>query len=811
MANDPTDGDRTLASRTLRARLFIARLALGWERLWPALWPTLLVAGLFVLAVLFDLLPMLPGWLHLLALLGFAAALVFAVLRGPARLTWPDRQAAGRRMEVAGGLEHRPLTAVRDPLAAGAGVETHALWQLYRERRRAELRRLRIGLPRSGLARVDPTGLRAALVLLLAVALIGGGSDGLRRLVRALSPDLSALAASPPATIEAWITPPAYTGQAPVLLGKAAPEGGTASPVSVPEGSTLLAQVHGGRGQPSLKVDAQATALEAVGPGTFRASVELTRGSRLAIEQDGRTLAEWPVAVVPDQPPIVSFPEPPGATERSALRLAFDAADDYGLTAVQAVLSRDARMAPRAPHPVVPLELELPLPGLGLKTAKATSYQDLTPHPWAGTPVKIRLRATDARGQRGLSDTVEIVLPERAFHHPVARAIIEQRKKLTLAPDDRLPVVRALGTIASMPDTYNGDVVVALGLRVTQRRLIGSRAPEVIAEVQGLLWDLALRLEEGDVGEAERQLRAAQQALQDALARNAPDEEVERLMNELQKAIEQYLQALSEEMQKKLAEGQQPQMTMDPNAVMVQREDLQRMLDQARELLRGGARDAAKDMLAQLQQMLENLKAAPFGQAQGQMAEAQKMMGDLGKLTQRQQELMDRTFQQGQQGEQPGGPEASEQESLRQQLGDLMRRFGEMTGDIPRPLGSAERAMREAQQALGQGSSQEAVDAQGRALEQLRQAGQAMAEALSQQFGQQPGPGQPGQAFGKGRDPLGRMQPGFGGVDTSDVNIPEEADLQRARDILDELRKRAGERARPRPERDYIDRLLKQF
>ncbi len=802
MATRRATDDHILASTLVRAKLVLARLALAWERLWPALWPVLLVAGLFAVAVLFDLLPQLPGWLHLLVLLAFAAALAVAAWRGPARIAWPDRGAAGRRLEIAGGLSHRPLTAVCDRLAAGGDEEAEGLWQVYRERRRAELRRLRIGLPRTGLARVDPLGLRAALALLLVVGVVGGGGDGIRRLLRALTPDVSALAAGPAPTVEAWITPPAYTGQAPILLSRPGEEEGGA--VTAPAGSILLAQVHGGGSQPRVLVDSAATPLDPVGPDTFRGSVELTGGGRLAVEQGGRTLARWSLTLVPDRPPAVAFADAPAATERGALRLSFEASDDYGLDAVQAVVSR-------AGTPGDPLEIDLPLPGLGLKTAKATSYQDLTPHPWAGTPVTIRLRARDARGQTGLSDPVDIVLPERVFHHPVARAIIEQRKKLTLAPNDRLPVVRALGAIAGLPDAYGGDVVVALGLRVAQRRLIGSRAPEVIADVQALLWDLALRLEEGDVGEAERQLRAAQQALQDALAQNAPDEEIERLMNELQRAIEQYLQALTDEMKKKLAEGQQPQMQLDPNALMVQREDLQRMLDQARELLRGGAREAARDMLSQLQEMLENLRAMPLGQMQGRMAEAQRMMGDLGKLAQRQQELLDRTFRQSQQGEQPGGPEASEQQALRQQLGELMRRFGDMTGDIPRPLGSAERAMREAEQALGQGDSEHAVDAQGRALEQLRQAGEAMAEALAQQFGRQPGQGEPGQLFGRGRDPLGRMQPGFGGVDTSDVNIPQEADLQRAREILDELRKRAGERARPKPERDYIERLLKQF
>ena len=36
-------------------------------------------------------------------------------------------------------------------------------------------------------------------------------------------------------------------------------------------------------------------------------------------------------------------------------------------------------------------------------------------------------------------------------------------------------------------------------------------------------------------------------------------------------------------------------------------------------------------------------------------------------------------------------------------------------------------------------------------------------------------------------------------------------EMRRAREILEELRKRSGERQRPPLERDYIDRLLKQF
>jgi hypothetical protein len=61
------------------------------------------------------------------------------------------------------------------------------------------------------------------------------------------------------------------------------------------------------------------------------------------------------------------------------------------------------------------------------------------------------------------------------------------------------------------------------------------------------------------------------------------------------------------------------------------------------------------------------------------------------------------------------------------------------------------------------------------------------------------------------RDPLGRPMSNNGTYDQGDVKIPDLNPLQKAREILDELRRRAGERFRPEIELDYIERLLKRF
>jgi hypothetical protein len=133
-------------------------------------------------------------------------------------------------------------------------------------------------------------------------------------------------------------------------------------------------------------------------------------------------------------------------------------------------------------------------------------------------------------------------------------------------------------------------------------------------------------------------------------------------------------------------------------------------------------------------------------------------------------------------------------------------------------LGEAGEAMGQAQGELGDGNADGAVGSQGRALEALRRGAQSLAQSMQQQQGQGqmgPGPGQPGR-LGQPRaqqqtDPLGRPLRGRDYGDDVTVKVPGEIDVQRARRILEELRRRFGESFRPQLELEYLERLLQGF
>jgi len=863
-------GPEGLSAWTVPVRLALARAALLWERAWPELWPAVGVLGLFVAVAWLNLLPQLPAAGHLGVLALFTLVFFHLLGRGLSRISWPRRRDGLRRLERDSGLTHRPLQALEDrPATAADHPLSMGLWQRHRATAQAALGRLRTRLPRPYLASRDTRALRALVFLVLVVTGIGAWGEWGERLALAMQPRLPALTPAAEMQLEVWIDPPDYTGRPPLFLssrnrenearadpGALAAGGrpdwmspkakdgaptspGTEASLAVPEGSRLLARVTGSASSlgaeewaPMLSLPDGAQPFRRIDGRNYEIEADLQRSGRVHITRAGETLGAWSLEVVRDQPPEIALMEPPSVTPRSSMRLAYQASDDYGVTALQARL----RLAAEAPPALVddpPLVLTLPTPGDG-RSVKGVSYHDLTSHPWAGQPVRMTLIAEDGAGQSGRSETVFFMVPERVFEHPVARAIIaERRRLLSYGLPVRTDVAGALSRISAGPDRFHHDIVVFLALRVSVARLSGeSVAPDALSEVAALLWETALRLDDGGVTLAERAVREAGKALAEALDHGADPAEVKRLMAELQEALDRYMQALAEQMQRAMEEGGPiPEMPEGMAMEQVDRRDLDTLMQQMQELAETGAYDSARQMLSQLESFLETLQTGPL-QLPGQN-QAWSLLEDLQAVAREQERLLQDAFGQGRQMEQdaarargepvpgesgerwtPGESMQTgrEQHALRLQLGEVMRRSSELLDEIPEPLGEAEQAMRQAERALQLGMPQAAVPAQSEALEHLHQGLESFAQQLAERMAAfNPGlSGQP-QPGRMGRDPLGRPLPGAGRLDDSNVEIPDRGTVQRAREVLEELRRRAGESDRPPEERDYIRRLLDLF
>jgi uncharacterized protein (TIGR02302 family) len=782
------------------------------------------------------------------ALAGFAVLALAAAVRA-VRFRWPTRDEGLSRLDRSAGLRHRPVTALADTVATRDPVAL-ALWQAQRTRMLASIKHIRAGLPSPRLPLHDRWSLRALVVVLMVATYVAAGGERTERVAAAF--DWDGMLTPANVRVDAWVAPPSYTGKPPIILSatnKDKTKDSTSSDTTalpVPAGSTLVVRSSGG----SLNVAVsggvtESTPTEKPPEGTnerhFTIAADGTAHVRAPSDQP-----QWTFNVIPDRAPTISLAKHPERRARGSLQLSYRLEDDYGVTEAHAVFSTRPEAAAKdgaAARPLFdPPQFTLALPNARTRNGVGQTVKDLSESPYAGADVTLTLSARDDAGNEGHSKPLDLHLPERVFTKPLARALIEQRRILALDANRNSAVYTALDALMIAPEVFTPKTGEYLGLYSVTKQLEAARTDAQLREVVSSLWALAVSIEDGNLTDVDKALRAAQDALKDALERGASDEEIKKLTENLRAALDKYLQQLAEQMRDNPEQLARP---LDRNTRVVRPQDLDNMIERMERLSRSGDKDAARQLLERLQQMLENLQMAQPGQGEDQ--NLQQSLNELGDMIRKQQQLRDRTYKQGQEArrdrsndDNQGNPNAmgglqQDQQALHDRLRTLQQELarrgmgpsqhggqgqsGEKAdqGQGEDGLDQAGSAMGDANGRLGEGNAEGAVDAQGRALEALRKGARRLAEAMRQSEGD--GEGEDGMdsqaghraSGGDQTDPLGRPLRGREFGNDSSVKIPGEIDVQRVRRILEELRRRLADPSRPKIELDYIERLLKDY
>lgn len=855
--------------RSLAVKRTLARLVLVAEQAAPRALPLLATVLLFLSTAWFGFFRVAPGWLHATVLFAFAAA--FVVLLIPLlRLRVPGNTDADRMLEERNNLAHQAIR-VQDDQPATSGAFGRALWEEHQARMARMIGALETGLPRPDIARSDNYGLRALPVLIACVAFAYSYSNRAGLISDAFHPPQQ-VEAKTDVRIDAWVTPPAYTGRAPIFLtGR---EGGeqTASnsaPLRIPQFSELTVRItsgsaatavtyhEDGTGKPLVvpaqeakpgegqKAATETAAADPAKPGSETHILKIAKDGTLAVT--GKT---WAFTVIPDSVPDIAFDGVPHPVN-AALEIGFIARDDYGIQDAWAEIKPLDKPEAGA-RPLYPLpEYRLDLPKRNAREAKGLTSRNLSEHPLSGKRVRVTLVARDAAGQEGRSVPQDMILPARQFFEPLAGAVAEQRQVFALDANQLPRSIDLNDALMIRPDETIPNLTHFLLLQSARTRMALVRNDDMARDAASHLWEIALGIEDGDVALADKRLRDAQQKLSDALERNASDEEIAKLMQELREAMRDYMEALARQAAKN------PRMAANPDQNNVLRQqDLEKMMNQIENLAKSGAKDQARQLLSEMQRMMNSLQAGRMQQQQGQQnSQMREQMDKLGQLMQQQQRLMDETFkfdqalrdrmqrgdpldgedqelfnqdmpqepgQQPDENAQPGPLDNMTAEELKQALKNLQaqqEQLGKQLGELQKGLegmgikpgkgfGEAGREMKGAADQLGKGQGEQAVGSQGRALQALRDGAQDMMQQMQSQ-GQGPGQGQGIPQYGQnGRDPLGRRQQNAGPDFGDQVKVPDEIDTQRAREILEEIRRRLGSNSSPETERQYLERLL---
>lgn len=790
-------------------------VVLAWEKLWPLLVPAFLVLCVYLIF------SWVGGWRLVdtnetqsaLWIVRALFGLSFIASLWPLRLfKTPKSGEITRRIEVKSELEHRPITAQNDEIAMGEEDGLSAiLWREHKTRMSGQLSNMTAGAPSPKSNKFDPFAIRSILpVLAFAAFFFSFSNIGGKLSDSYIRQDNTAELLT---RMDAWINPPAYTRKPPIYLALEQSEKNIKSLI-VPAGSDFFLRIIGNNDVELLRgEETNETVIEPEQtdtPAEVEYKFTLEEDSVIRLTNRNKEIAQWGISLIEDKAPEIAFSEQPKSALSGSLELGYTVKDDYGIVSARAIIKSLEEPDPKARPLIEAPEVDLPLPRFRAKIGQATTNRDLTQHPWAGSKVSIQLEAIDDKEQTGVTEVREITLPGRRFSNPLALAIVEQRRILALDANKQPYVANLLDAVSTAPPEYIDNASATLAMRVAYRRIVDASNDDDLRSSLDLLWEIALAVEFGDLTDAERALREAQEKLSEALENNASQEEIDKLMKELRQAMNEMMQALAEQARQN-PQSQNPFEQSD--AQMLTENDLQRMMDQIEDLAKSGSQDAARQMLSELQRMMDNLRSGQHQQQrQAEGNELNENLDKLSELMQQQQRLMEESYrmqrqqeqglrpnsgqqqqnqQQGQQqgeqqegqqrqgqqqeGNQPGqqnGDQSQQgqngqmtqeefeqalqslreqQEALEQQLGELGQKLEELGLGQSDELAEAQNEMGQAGENLGKGNPSGAGTDQGEALEALRQGAQNMMQQMAgdQQSGGQQQSQQNGQGQGQ--------------------------------------------------------------
>ena len=714
------------------------RRALGslyWERYAPVFAMAAAILVIFLIGSFSGIWERIGDPWRLIALLAAIIFLIKAALKAHAEKR-PNLSEARRRVESDSNINHRPLDVLEDKPAI-----SEAAWPAHYQKAHKDAESLRPARWRHALKPIDPYFLRFALPCALGLAMMVGYGDNYERLRRSLSPTWQSAINPSDVTYEAWVDPPAYTGRPPLYFKDK-------RKIDVPEGSELVARISGVKDAPRLKVGRKHLKLNRLGPRSFEARTIL-KEKTTARWRIGTKEKKWALNVLPDTAPYVVFEELPKADKRDRLAFTYTFEDDYGIEKFELkmrLLTENASDAEKFSSVTIPLSSP------SVKRAEeADAALDLTKHEWAGRKVAGVLVVTDGTGQSDESQESFFVVPDKIFIEPLAKAIIEQRNLViagsgdyapepkdynyrnapyfdTYQPEfrlDRAPaqIQRAAILIDVLTDKPAGifsDPAIFMGLKNVHGRLRYGRKTSDLRGIPEDLWRIAIRAEFGVLGTALEEMREAKEALQDGMARRAPEREIDTLFDRYDQAVENYMEELR---RKALEEGN----IADAEGGGGQgggrnADEIEELLKAIEEANKAGDTEGARKALARLAELLENMEVqlTRGGQGEGEdgmegemSEEMQESLEDLADLLGDQRELQDETRQAENETEEDGegedgqeGDQSGEQEGG-QQNGSSQGQAGQEPG---------EGALSPGELAARQGALQEALDALERAL-----------------------------------------------------------------------------------------------
>lgn len=929
MAIDPIDFENRPFLNALAKKQRKAFVALTIEHIIQGIWRlffwVLFICGLWMLGI-----PSFFGQAaNILTTLIFVIGCIYFLKKDALLFKFPHDKTLNLQLEKQSALPRGQIALLEDKLANPRKHETRDLWNLSQKTALHTMAHLKTPSIRTFLSRRDPYAYRFIALIMFIAGLMVSGNAWQDRISAGLMPISPSFAISQGKDTQIWIKPPEYTLQPEIYISG---HGTYAQTIDIPEESEIKLRLYSSFGKlftPYLKIGQDSHIIPNLENGLYGIETTITDATSLSVTQLGISRAKINYNYINDTPPeiytshneqdstnsqsfdgvediIVETEIPtentdttqeqdttePTTTEEdlepeeqyeqlSDFRLRFPLAvkDDYSVTELHMKMDIDEMVEDKPlGGSFTDIRLIMSRPNTEFKISPT---YDLAWHTWAGLPVTFEFTAHDHKKQTSSLQKISLVLPERHFEHPMAKTIIALRKRLAWDYNDSfIEVAQNLEVLLSAPDYFQNNPIIFLGLRTASSRLyyVDKKPQEdritAAEDIIDLLWNLAISIEDGNLALAMRELRDAQRALENAMRDpNSSDEEIAQLMDNLRQKMMEYFVEMQRDAQKRMQDGDDfPQFSPDQFSELISPDSLAKLMEEIENAMKSGDEEKARELMSQLQRMMEMMGNAGQMQMPKDMQMMKKGINELQQLIEKQEALLEKTNKQAnlqkllnkhqkqrkknapssmptmdeilkdfgmnnapptpkQENNTPTPPPTdqknteqnapmnidtsenrAEQQALRYILGQLMLEASEKLDEIPENMGNAEQEMRGSEEALAQVDPKSAIPHQEKAIEHLKEAQEQLSQQLKARLQQMIGIGFSG---AQRYDPLGRPYGGDqdenGSAHGSPVKIPDEQEKKRVDEILRTLRDRSGDRSRPQDELDYYRRLLRQF
>lgn len=302
----------------------------------------------------------------------------------------------------------------------------------------------------------------------------------------------------PAAEIKVTVTAPLYLKQDSITIDFKKPDDIKTAINPIYEGSILDVHVKGLKWAPKITFsDGEVIPFEEMTDGSFKASAKIDKQDSWSIKQGSYTISSWPIFLIDDPAPVINqFTLEDYKNSKGYLALKVDVKDDRKIMKTSVGLI-DATGVKSDVKDLMVHEID---------AYQNIFYLDYTGSDHSGETVDLALSLEDEAGQVSTAVIKNVQIPEKFYKNEIAGKLISLHRELAKPEYELNSIARQIRALGMLTENELLPPIYYMAMQSAYRRLSDPVYPTDRETARNLLWDIAQKLEDSELGPIENGL-----------------------------------------------------------------------------------------------------------------------------------------------------------------------------------------------------------------------------------------------------------------------------------------------------------------